>query len=153
MRDHRPKAALDLLESNMSGQIRQRAMALSELNQQVKALLPAQSAAQCRVANYREGVLILECGSSAWATRLNYDRYTLLSALRQGPLPTLTTIDIKINPELAKTPRKEKKPDSSPPARHLSPVAAQYLEAIAEGASDSVRKRLEAIAALAKEKP
>lgn len=151
MRDHRPQAALDLLENSLSGQIRQRAMALSQLNQQVQALLPPQSAAQCRVANYRDGILILECGSSSWATRLNYDRQTLLSALRRGPLPSLMTIEIKVNPALAKAQAEEKEEVAPRPARHLSSTAAQYLEAIAQGAPDSVKKRLEAIAALAKD--
>ncbi|CZF83549.1 hypothetical protein GCE9029_03861 [Grimontia celer] len=148
MRDHRPQAAQELLESSLTGQVRQRAMALSQLNEQVKALLPTQSAKQCRVANYRDGILILECGSSAWATRLNYDRHTLMSALRRNTLPSLMTIEIKVNPALAvDLEKKEEAKEAEKKMRKVSPMAAEYLKAIAEGAPEKVKKRLEAIAA------
>ncbi|MDD1782269.1 DciA family protein [Enterovibrio sp. ZSDZ35] len=150
MRDHRPQAALDLLEKGLAGQVRQRAFALSQLNDQVKALLPPHSAKHCRVANFRDGILIIECGSSTWANRLNFDRHVLLSSLRQSTLPSLMTIEIKVNPELAKREveeikAKEIKEKSSP----VSPVAAEYLKAIAQSAPEKIRKKLEAIAALA----
>ncbi|MEZ8142588.1 MULTISPECIES: DUF721 domain-containing protein [Enterovibrio] len=150
MRDHRPKAAQDLLENGLTGQVRQRAMVLSQLSQQVKALLPPASAEHCRVANYRDGILVLECGSSSWATRLNYDRHTLMSALRRGTLPSLMTIEIKVNPELARRERAEaEKVEKAKEWRTVSPAAAEYLKAIAQSAPDNVRKKLEAIAELA----
>ncbi|WP_232313480.1 DUF721 domain-containing protein [Enterovibrio coralii] len=133
MRDHRPQAALDLLEKGLAGQVRQRAYALSQLNEQVKALLPPQSAKHCRVANFRDGILILECGSSSWANRLNFDRHVLMSSLRQGTLPSLMTIEIKVNPELAKRDMeyvKASEPKSDKPP--VSPMAAEYLKAIAQ---------------------
>lgn len=151
MRDHRPQAAQELLENSLTGQVRQRAMALAQLNQQVQALLPPASAKQSRVANYRDGILVLECGSSAWATRLNYDRQTLMSSLRQGPLPSLMTIEIKVNPDLAiDISQKEQEKEAAKQTRKVSPMAAEYLKAIAEAAPDKVKKKLEAIAALSK---
>lgn len=148
MRDHRPKSTLDLLENNASGQVRQRALALAKLNEQIKDLLPAQSAKHCRVANYRDGTLILECGSSSWATRLNYDRQMLLSALRREALPTLSTIEIKVNPDLAKSDIRITAEKKKAEPRTLSPIAAEYLKAVAEMVPDKLKKRLEAIAAL-----
>ncbi|WP_154124516.1 DUF721 domain-containing protein [Grimontia hollisae] len=151
MRDHRPQAAQALMENALTGQIHQRAMALAKLNQQVQAVLPPASAKQCRVANYRDGILVLECGSSTWATRLNYDRQTLMSSLRQGPLPSLMTIEIKVNPALAiDISKKGREKEAAKQTRKVSPMAAEYLKAIAEAAPDKVKKKLEAIAALSK---
>ncbi|MFD2178788.1 DUF721 domain-containing protein [Veronia pacifica] len=151
MRDHRPQATQDLLADSLPGQIQQRALALAELNKQVLGLLPQNAANQCRVANFRQGVLILECGSSSWATRLNYERMNLISQLRRDLLPELTTVDIKINPSLASShPSTIRKCEPAFPPSVLSLQAAEYLKVLASGAEGKVKKRLESLAKLAK---
>ncbi|WP_328590394.1 hypothetical protein [Veronia nyctiphanis] len=93
----------------------------------------------------------MECGSSSWATRLNYERMNLLSTLRRELLRDLSTIEIKINPSLASTtPDQRRKSEPAFPERVLSLQAAEYLKVLASGAEGKVKKRLEELAKLAK---
>jgi len=51
---------------------------------QLRALLPAELAAHCRVADITRGSLVIQVGSAAWATRLRFvvvDRLPLLQQL------------------------------------------------------------------------
>ncbi|WP_097356140.1 DUF721 domain-containing protein [Candidatus Enterovibrio escicola] len=147
MRDHRPQATLDLLKNSTTGSVHRRAIALLKLNMQLQALLPEQPAKHCRVANFRDGILVIECGSSSWGTRLNYDRQTLISALRKEALPSLSTIEIKVNPELAKS--TAKKVTYAPiQQRTVSHISAEYLRDVTGIVPEKIKKKLEAIATL-----
>lgn len=151
MRDHRPRTTQSLLEDNGKLNVAQRAIELSKLNQQILALIPGEPARVCRVANYRDGVLVLEAGTAAWAMRLNYERHQLMSVLRQNGLSNLVTIEVKVNPDLAKAPRQETADtqDDMVAHRRISPTAASYLSMLSEGAPPKVKAKLEAIARLA----
>lgn len=79
MRDSRPQL-LDVLFSESSSadkgplhNVQQRAAALLKLNRAVKGLLPAQLHPWCRVANFRQGVLVLETANASWMMRLRYE--------------------------------------------------------------------------------
>ncbi|ODQ01639.1 DUF721 domain-containing protein [Salinivibrio sp. SS2] len=145
MRDHRPRSTLHLLESD-NNNIAQRAVELAKLNKLILALLPGETSKACRVANYREGVLVVEAGSAAWAMRLNYERQHLLSVLRQKGLASLTTIEVKINPALAAVDKEE---DAATPTRHLSKASGELLHELGQCASPKLKARLEALAKLA----
>ncbi|SNC58993.1 DUF721 domain-containing protein [Sodalis endosymbiont of Henestaris halophilus] len=84
-------------------QIKQQAIMLLKLNRMVNALLPAPMRPSCRVANFRHGMLVLETANASWQMRLRYEQPQLLSKLRTQILPSLSCIDIRINPNLAKT--------------------------------------------------
>ncbi|PSW18508.1 DUF721 domain-containing protein [Photobacterium sanctipauli] len=150
MRDHRPQTTADLLDDSQLGNIQQRAIALSKLNKAVKQHLDC--AEYCRVSNYRQGTLIIETASAAWSMRLNYERNSLISKLREKLLPNLVKIDIKVNPELAavKVEKKDKTPDIV--RKPISQKAAGYLLHTAQDAPDKIKKRLERIAALSAKK-
>ncbi|MBC7002479.1 DUF721 domain-containing protein [Photobacterium sp. BZF1] len=149
MRDHRPQTPASLLDDNHVGNIQQRAIALSKLDKAVKQHLAC--ADHCRVSNYRQGTLIIETASAAWSMRLNYERNTLITKLREKLLPNLAKIEVKVNPALAAAaPVKEKQPDIV--RKPISAKAAGYLLHTAEGAPDKIKSRLERIAALAAEK-
>ncbi|MGF1685867.1 DciA family protein [Photobacterium japonica] len=147
MRDHRPQTPGHLLEDTPIGNIQQRAIALSQLDKAVKAHLAC--AEHCRVSNFRQGVLIIETASAAWSMRLNYERNTLSNTLRAQLLPSLTRIEIKVNPQLAAVQQEktEKVPDIV--RKPITPQAAAYLRQTAQSAPDKIRVRLERIAALA----
>ncbi|SIO05778.1 DUF721 domain-containing protein [Salinivibrio sp. ES.052] len=145
MRDHRPRSTLHLLESDPNN-IAQRAVELAKLNTLILSLLPGETSKACRVANYRDGVLVVEVGSAAWAMRLNYERQHLLSVLRKKGLASLTTIEVKINPALAAVDRKDDKKVAS---RHLSQASGELLRALGESASPKLKTRLNALAKLA----
>lgn len=80
--------------------IAQHAFALFKLNTVVKELLSPVLQPWCRVAHYRQNILVLEVANASWMTRLRYEQPHLLSALRKQILPSLGSISIRINPDL-----------------------------------------------------
>lgn len=65
------------------GAIKNKAAQLSHLNSLLHAQLETSLTQCCRVANFRENILIIEINSSAWATRLRYLIPELLQKLRR----------------------------------------------------------------------
>ncbi|CAI0932429.1 DUF721 domain-containing protein [Serratia ficaria] len=162
MRDSRPQL-LDVLFDDASAEdkgplhnVQQRAVALLKLNRAVKGLLPVQLHPWCRVANFRQGILVLETANASWMMRLRYEQPALLSALRAQILPSLSSIDIRINPGLMakgnnQVQNAEKKPEKAAPLRHLSQESAEELRVLASRSPEKLRKILERLAALAGE--
>ncbi|MGL6017461.1 MAG: DUF721 domain-containing protein [Gibbsiella quercinecans] len=166
MRDSRPQL-LDFLFTEASAankgplhDVQQRAIALLKLNRAVKGLLPAQLHPWCRVANFRQGILVLETANASWMMRLRYEQPNLLSALRGQILPSLSSIDIRINPALMvkgsnqQADAAKKKPGGEKPAAPLRPLSqesAEQLRGLASRSPEKLRKTLERLAALAGE--
>ncbi|MCC3702659.1 DUF721 domain-containing protein [Rouxiella badensis] len=169
MRNSRPQL-LDILfdDATAAGQsplraVQQRAAALLKLNRAVKGLLPTQMQPWCRVGNYRQGVLVLEIANASWMMRLRYEQPALLSALRAQILPSLSSIDIRINPSLmAKSENLSQKDDADyqkqgvsqgplPPVRQLSKQSADELRLLASRSPEKLRKALERLAEMAGE--
>ncbi|RLM28126.1 hypothetical protein BIY29_00240 [Brenneria alni] len=165
MRDSRPQS-LESLFDNASGagtgplrDVQQRAIALLKLNRAVRGLLPAPLHPWCRVANYRQGLLVLETANANWLMRLRYEQPALLSALRAQILPSLASIDIRINPALAAKGHEMVKnshintPDKADikPLRQLSEQSAETLRSLADHSPEKLRKILERLASLAGE--
>lgn len=165
MRENRPQL-LDVLfddavaaENGPLHNVQQRATALLKLNRAVKGLLPSQLQPWCRVANYRQSVLVLETANASWLMRLRYEQPALLSALRAQILPSLSSIDIRINPSLmAKghnltqdAVKSSENLGKSPPLRHLSLESAKELRGLASRSPERLRTILERLAALAGE--
>ncbi|WP_337261148.1 MULTISPECIES: DUF721 domain-containing protein [unclassified Serratia (in: enterobacteria)] len=166
MRDSRPQL-LDVLfddalttEKGPLHNVQQRALALLKLNRAVRGLLPAQLHPWCRVANFRQGVLVLETANASWMMRLRYEQPSLLSALRAQILPSLSSIDIRINPALmakgssqvqdvVKTTENAR---TTAPLRHLSQESADELRGLAARSPEKLRKILERLASLAGER-
>ncbi|KLU18655.1 hypothetical protein ABE79_10200 [Proteus mirabilis] len=162
MRDSYPqsleKIFIELEGSNKSTLqlIQQRATILLKLNRAVMALLPVPLRDKCRVANYRNAILIIEVANASWLTRLRYETPSLLSALRQEILPSLSSIDIKINPSLGIKQEERSlisslKEQAPIKRRHLSLESAQSLKYLAEKSPKKLREKLERLAALAGE--
>lgn len=164
MRDSHPQALFDVLEeslaktSNTLQTIQRNAKAILKLNRVVKSLLPAEIKPMCRVANYRNNIMVIEVANASWMTRLNYERTNLLSALRSSILPSLSSIDIRINPDLI---RKSKQNSSlnkqsvnqkeNRNQRQISTQTAEQLLRLAEKSPKGLKERLERLAALAGE--
>lgn len=162
MRDSRP-LLLDTLfdDTDMLRNVQQRAIALIKLNKAVKALLPKQLHEFCRVANYRQGILVLEVANASWLTLLRYEQQTLLSTLRGEILPSLVSIDIKINPKLSTNKQTAENlvhryiPESTKddvPIRQLSEQSAKQLKELAARSPKRLKEKLERLAALAGER-
>ena len=162
MRDSRPQSIEYLFETtegqNMLQSIQQRAIALNKLNRAVKGVIPAQLHPWCRVANFRQGILVLETANASWMMRLRYEQSSLLSALRAQILPSLTAIDIRINPTLAAKAQESAQESSSQSAteeksagRQLSEQSAEILRSVASRSPEKLRKTIERLASLAGE--
>ncbi|MDC9588101.1 DciA family protein [Xenorhabdus sp. XENO-10] len=169
MRDSRPQSLDTLFEDAATvGKsplqvIQQHAIALLKLNRTVLSLLPAQLHPWCRVANYRKQILVLEAGNASWMTRLRYEIPCLLSTLRSEILPSLSSIDIRINPSLmvkcdnneqgfSKSSTKAFSNDNQElPKRQLTHESAKTLMMLAENSPEKLKRKLERLAALAGE--
>ena len=130
--------------------IQQRAIALNKLNRAVKGVIPAQLHPWCRVANFRQGILVLETANASWMMRLRYEQSSLLSALRAQILPSLTAIDIRINPTLAAKAQESAQESSSQSAaeeksagRQLSEQSAEILRSVASRSPEKLRQTIE----------
>ena len=122
----------------------EKAELLRQLDQQVKQMLSEHVAEQLQVANLREGVLVIETTSAAWAARINFQKSMLLTQLQAQTLPMLTAIEVKVNPALA-----IRATESKITHRQLSPDAAAHIEALAEHTDGSLAQKLKRLAALA----
>jgi len=155
MRDSRPQL-LDTFfnDANLLHNVQQHAVALLKLNRAVNQLLPKQLQPHCRVANYRNGILVLETHSANWLMGLRYEQSNLLSALRTSILPSLASIDIKISPTW-QDPTQPTHPIHSPHVhqvnRQLSLESASHIKTLAAQCPDKLRHKLERLAELAGE--
>ncbi|MGL4380322.1 MAG: DUF721 domain-containing protein [Vibrio sp.] len=153
MRDHRPTATDELIQASKLKQIQDHAKAILLINRQLQEMLPKGLKSQVRAANVRGGNLVLEAASAAIKMKVDYERLHLLSQLRQNGFGHLITIEIRVNPELYR--QTLANADAAPtaqPRRALSEQSAHVLLAIADHASDKVKKRLQSLAQLAQTK-
>jgi hypothetical protein len=162
MRDSRPQSLENLFDDagaqSVLQNVQQRAAALLRLNRAVRGILPAQLHPWCRVANFRQGVLVLETANASWLMRLRYEQSTLLSALRAQILPSLTSIDIRINPTLAAIGQDSVQESSNQVVnkkfevnRELSAHSAEALREVAKRSPEKLRAAIERLASLAGE--
>lgn len=151
MRDHRPTATDELIQASKLKQIQEHAKAILLINRQLQEILPKGLKTQVRAANVRGGNLVLEAASAALKMKVDYERLHILTQLRQNGFGHLISIEVRVNPELYRqskiTPEDARAANPRPP---LSEHAAHVLLAIADQASDKVKKRLQSLARLAK---
>ncbi|MGP4123398.1 MAG: DUF721 domain-containing protein [Sodalis sp. (in: enterobacteria)] len=140
--------------------LQQQAIMLLKLNRAVNALLPAPLRPWCRVANVRQGVMVLETATASWHMRLRYEQPQLLSALRAQILPSLSSIDIRINPGLAKKQEFNAKNNYGSQKhywliggkpRHLSVQSAMSIRHVAARSEGKLKNALERLAERARE--
>ncbi|WP_075182221.1 DUF721 domain-containing protein [Pantoea sp. 1.19] len=160
MRSSRPHSLEHLFDETQDKsilrQVQQRAGVLVRLNRAVQGLLPATLHPWVRVANYRQGILVLEVANASWMMRLRYEQSALLSALRAEILPSLAAIDIRINPALAAKGEPTAQESSSQAEkkvakRQLSAASAQSLRDVAERSPEKLRRIIERLASRAGE--
>ena len=145
MRGNEPKVLTSLLSQGaLLSKIKERTVALSQLTKVIDELLPTPLNQQYRIANYRQGVLILEVSSASWLTRLKYEQSNLLSGIRQKILPSLSSIQYKINPTIATNYSQSVilSDKNVKISNVISKQTAIYLNAIAEQAPDKLKKQL-----------
>jgi hypothetical protein len=84
--------------------------------------------------------------------KLDYDRLSLLSQLRQAGFSNLIGLEFRIEPSLYQNKLEEIKEAYPQKRAPLSEEAAQYLTSTAQGAPEKIKQRLLNIAALAGKK-
>jgi len=162
MRDSRPQSIENFFdqaqEKSTLQHVQQRAIVLNKLNRAVQGILPAPLRPWCRVANFRQGILVIETANASWLMRLRYEQPAMLSALRAQILPSLTSIDIRINPSLAAKGQEtvqessvQAKEAEKAPLRQLSEQSAESLRSVASQSPEKLKKILERLASLAGE--
>lgn len=135
--------------------VQQKIIQLRQLNQALQPLLPPPLRRCCRVANYRQGILVIETANASWLLRLRYEQMHLLSALRQHILPALATLEFRINPNFATSghPAPNRHLKSPMACKAISADSAQQLYLLAQRASPNLRAVLLKLAALAQTTP
>ncbi|QYO70509.1 DUF721 domain-containing protein [Vibrio cholerae] len=150
MRDHRPTATDELIQASKLKQIQEHAKAILLINRQLQEILSKGLKNQVRAANVRGGNLVLEAASAALKMKVDYERLHILTQLRQNGFGHLISIEVRVNPELYRQSKITSEDAAANPRPPLSEHAAHVLLAIADQASDKVKKRLQSLARLAK---
>jgi len=133
-------------KSGKLAKIQQKAGQLQVINQFLTNELIPGSHEYCRVANLRQGILIIEVASGVWKTRLSQLSHSILEHMREHVSPSLSSIELKVNPALFN----EKPPTPKPNPRKISNDTAQHLNALAEHAPPEMAATLKRLANLAK---
>ncbi|WP_114767206.1 DUF721 domain-containing protein [Vibrio rhodolitus] len=151
MRDHRPTLGNEIISDSRFANLQKHAEEIMKINQLLKTILPKNAVDHCRVANLRDNHLVIEVASAAIMMKINYDRLNILNQLRSQGFARLIAVEVQINPDLYRV-KGDKKRTEDKPRDPISDTAAEYLKAVAEGASPKVKARLESLAKLAANK-
>lgn len=143
---HRPNLIDDVTkQSGKLAKIQQKAVKLQEINHFLTNELMPDSDQYCRVANLRQGILVIEVSSGVWSTRLTQLRSHFIDQLRRTLLPSLISIEIKVNPSLF-----VQAPEPKANSRKISAQTAEHLSALAQHSPPELAKKLERLAKLAR---
>ncbi|VFP88226.1 DUF721 domain-containing protein [Candidatus Erwinia haradaeae] len=163
MRDRGPQLVKNFFDQfekkSILQYIQQRALEINKLTTSVQEVLPEHLQSFCRVANLRNGVLVIEIANANALMSLRYEESNILFRLRKEVLPLLIAIQIRINPSIASESHEitikynshcdlEKKKLK---ARHLSIESANILRSIAQQSPEKLKKTLERLASLSSE--
>ncbi|WP_394202881.1 DUF721 domain-containing protein [Shewanella waksmanii] len=124
--------------------IAEKAELLLHLDNYVKQTVTGPVTEQLKVANLRQGILVIETTTAAWAARINFQKAKILQQLQAETLPMLSAIEVKVNPGL-----KMYETNVKPTHNQITETAASHIEALAEHAEGSLAIKLKRLAALA----
>ena len=137
IKNHKSIEFLEKSKLNSCKDVLMRVAAIQKVDQIFKTLIDQELAKHCQVANYRNGQVVIEVESAAWATLLRFQLPTLLSELRQNGLASIASLDYYILKRVAEKPIRQQPPVE----KKLSTENAQYLKDIAEGLTDPTLKQ------------
>ncbi|WP_462152165.1 DUF721 domain-containing protein [Pseudoalteromonas xiamenensis] len=123
----------------------------TELQHAVELALGPILIKKCRVSHYQNGTLFIEAASATLATRLNYMRMDILSAVRQAGYPECIQVKISSSPDAqTRFAVKEKQTayqtSNNSAKRQMSEQTAEHLNAIAENAPHGLKEKLQRLA-------
>ncbi len=106
------RAIENLLQKGDGGSLVTRAKQLARLERRLQACLDPTVAAHCRLANLRDGLLLVQVPSGAWAARLRYEQPRILSCLRRAGVPVERIEPLVLPPQGAPQPARRAHPIS-----------------------------------------
>jgi len=71
---------------------------INRLSQTLNDVLEPPLVDHCRVAHYRNNILVLAVDSSIWSNRLRFEKLNLLNTLRKNGFAGISSIDIIVQP-------------------------------------------------------
>lgn len=147
-RTRQPKSVSSLL--NKSGLQHDMAL-LTKLNSLLQRYLKQHNIQGYRIGNLQNGSLLIEIPDATWMMRLQFIRTELLTLLRQQ-VPALVRINIKVNPALSKTTKKQHlQPKKNIKRAEKMPAdVADSLLALAEDAEPELQAALRSLAKYSK---
>jgi hypothetical protein len=115
---------------------------LSDIVRQICPDLPADV---FKIANFKANAIIIEVKSAVWSQRLQFERMNICRELTKVTNNEFNQIEIKITPFRHKVPEKTVIPNAINST--ISAATAAHLLKIAATAPESLRKKLEKLAA------
>ncbi|VFP78754.1 Dna[CI] antecedent, DciA family protein [Candidatus Erwinia haradaeae] len=139
--------------------IQQRVIEINKLTISLQAVLPEHLKPWCRVANFRNGILVIEIANANILMSLRYEESNIFLRLREEVLPLLSAIKIRINPSIVSSYHQRTMKHSSYcdlekqkiKLRYLSKESANILRSVAQQSPDKLKKTLERLASLSRE--
>ncbi|HEY5715474.1 MAG TPA: DciA family protein [Psychromonas sp.] len=143
-RARQPKSVSSLL--NKSGLQHDMAL-ITKLNSLLQRYLKQHNIQGYRIGNLQNGSLLIEIPDATWMMRLQFMRTELLTLLRKQ-VPALVRINIKVNPALSKSTKKQHlQPKKSIKRAEKMPAdVADSLLALAENAEPELQAALRSLA-------
>jgi len=142
IRNSEPQPLNSLFKINTFLNIQERSKALCTLNNLIHKLLPENLCQECCVANYRQGILVINVSSASWLTRLRYEQEILRTHLRENGLSGLISIQFKVNPELNPNKCILRSKEGESNKRQLTPQSADILLTLAQDCSPKLKSNL-----------
>lgn len=131
--------------SGTLAQIAAKTNSLTVLSDIVRQICPDLPADVFKIANFKANAIIIEVKSAVWSQRLQFERMNICRELAQVTNNEFNQIEIKITPFRHKVPEKTVIPNAINST--ISAATAAHLLKIAATAPESLRKKLEKLAA------
>jgi hypothetical protein len=131
--------------SGTLAQITAKTNSLTLLSGIVRQICPDLPADVFKIANFKANAIIIEVKSAVWSQRLQFERMNICRELAQVTNNEFNQIEIKITPFYHKVPEKTVIPNAINST--ISAATAADLLKIAATAPESLRKKLEKLAA------
>lgn len=134
--------------SGTLAQIAAKTNSLTVLSDIVRQICPDLPADVWKIANFRANAIVIEVNSAVWSQRLQFEKMNICRELIRVTDNVYNQVEIKVTPFRQKMPEKTIIPNAINST--ISATTAAHLLKIAETAPDSLRKKLEKLAAHAK---
>ena len=134
--------------SGTLAQIAKKTNFLTVLSDIVRQICPDLPQDVWKIANFKANAIVIEVNSAVWSQRLQFERMNICRELSAVTENKFNQIEIKITPFRTKIPEKTIIPNAI--STTISARTAAQLLAVAQNAPDSLRKKLEKLAAHAK---